>query len=256
MGLREIIFGTKRERIFVEGMELGGVVCPLIKMNAWDVYIYGGGKHIEALILFLWSLGIEIKGIIDCDRNKEGKKVLDKVCYIYPYHVIQKYNSDRTFALINTIYFRGIEQYEIIELLSHLGITRFYQITELEKNEIRAKVHPWVDMGRIEYYRTHFDDLEKFYMQLYDIKSKEIMVEYIRTYMEFGTYRLEQCDGNIKYFYGQNSDKTKEELYQHLENEVWINCGSSIGDNIFWYFANGLSAEKIYAYEADENIYL
>lgn len=47
----------------------------------------------------------------------------------------------------------------------------------------------------------------------------------------------------------------KEELYKHLENEVWINCGSNNGDNIFWYFANGLTAKAIYAYEADEKIY-
>lgn len=255
MELREIVFGMRRERIIVDGMELGGVICPLIKMNGWNVYIYGGGKHIEALILFLWNLGIEVKGILDCDKNKEGKKVLDKVHYIYPYHISSKFNPDNTFALINTVYFRGIEQYEIVRLLYGCGITKFYEINEIEKKEIRAKVHPWVDVGRIEYYRENIEELENFYSQLYDDKSKEIMIEYIRTYVEFGTYQLKQCSGDVKYFYGQNSDGTKEELYRHLENEVWINCGSNIGDNIFWYFANGLTAKKIYAYETDENIY-
>ncbi len=41
--LRDIIFSTKRERIFTDGMTIGGIICPLIKMQQWDVYIYGGG---------------------------------------------------------------------------------------------------------------------------------------------------------------------------------------------------------------------
>lgn len=234
---------------------MGGVICPLLKMNQWDVYIYGGGKHIEALLLYLHNLRIEVKGILDCDIHKEGKYVLDRYRYFYPYHITQKYDSDKTFVIINTIYFKGIEQYEIIKLLSELGITKFYELSELEKNEIRAKVHPWADIGRIKYYREHFEKLEEFYMQLYDHKSQEIMLEFIRVYMEFGTYALKQCSSNMKYFYGQNIDGTEEELYQHLEDEVWINCGSNIGDNIFWYFANGLHAKSIYAYESDKEIF-
>lgn len=233
---------------------MGGVICPLLKMNQWDIYIYGGGKHIEALLLYLYNLGIEVKGILDCDIHKEGTYVLDKYRYFYPYHVTQKYNSDKTFVIINTIYFKGIEQYEIVKLLLELGITKFYELSEADKNEIRAKVQ-WTDIGRIKYYREHFEELKKFYMQLYDQKSQEIMLEFIRVYMEFGTYALKQCNSNMKYFYGQNVDGIREELYQHLENEVWINCGSNIGDNIFWYFANGLHAKNIYAYESDKEIF-
>lgn len=255
MELKEIIYGTRRERIYTESTTIGGIICPLIKMNAWEVYIYGGGAHIEAVVLYLWNLGIEVKGIFDCDPDKEGKNVLDKVPVIYPYRGMQKHDPDKTFAIVNTAYFYGTEQCEIVRLLSDLGITRFYALSEPEKVEIRAKAHPWADVGRIEYYRTHLRELEDVHNLLYDDKSREIMLEFIRTYVEFGTYSLKQCNNNLKYFFGQDTDGSMEEIYRHLEDEVWINCGSNNGDNIFWFFANGLKARAIYAYEADKKIY-
>lgn len=255
MNLKEVVFGTRRERVYTEGQDMGGIICPLIKMNHWDVFIYGGGQHIEALVMYLWSLKIEIKGILDCDINKAGKKVLDQVPIINPSKITQKYNPDKTFVIINTIYFRGIEQYEIMKLLSEIGITKYYELNECEKAEIRAKPHSWADVGRIEYYRENCEELEKVYDMFQDNRSKETMLEFIRTYMQYGTYRLKQCSSDVKYLYGQNEDGSKEELYKHLENEVWINCGSNNGDNIFWYFANDLKAQKIYAYESDKKVY-
>lgn len=45
----------------------------------------------------------------------------------------------------------------------------------------------------------------------------------------------------------------KEEIiYNHLDDEVWINVGACLGDNIFLYFEQGYNAKKIYAYEGDE----
>jgi len=253
--LRDIIFDTKRERIFTDGTTIGGIICPLLKMNKWDIYIYGGGTDISSIVLYFWNLGIEIKGILDCDPEKEKKMILGKVPVVCPYKIAEKFDSEKTFAIINTIYFKEIEQHEIISLLMELGIRKFYELNEYEKDEMKAKPHPWADIGRVDYYRENIVNLEVTYKMLYDTLSKKIMLEFIRVYMEHGTYRLRQCSSDKKYFYGQNPDGSKEELYTHLKNEVWVNCGSNIGDNIFWYFANGLEAEIVYAYEADEKIY-
>lgn len=43
--LRDIIYGIKRERINVSGTTVGGIICPLIKIKQYDVYIYGGGTR-------------------------------------------------------------------------------------------------------------------------------------------------------------------------------------------------------------------
>ena len=61
--LRDIIFSTKRERIFTDGMTIGGIICPLIKMQQWDVYIYGGGVDISSIVMYFWTLGIYIRGM-------------------------------------------------------------------------------------------------------------------------------------------------------------------------------------------------
>lgn len=248
--LREIVYGTKRERVSTESTTIGGIICPLIKLQKWDVYIYGG-VEISPIILWFWNLGIDIKGILDYDPQKEGKMALDKVPIIMPEKIVDKFDPQKTFVIVN------IESYhEILCLFKKLGIEKFYVLSEKEKTEIKAKPHPWVDRGRIDYYREKITELDATYDSLYDKHSKEIMLEFIRTYMQFSTYRLEQGTGDKKYFWGQNADGTKEELYQHREDEVWINCGSNNGDNIFWYFANGLTAEAVYAYEADKNMYL
>lgn len=255
MNLKDIIFGTKRERIFTESTTIGGIICPLIKMYHLNVYIYGAGVEVCSIILYLYNLGIDVKGIFDCDIQKKGKKILECVPIIYPYDFLGKFDSEKTLVIINTTYFKEIEQGEILNLIFSMGIKKFYELTEYEKKEINVKPHPWADIGRIEYYREHIKELEDIYDLLYDKKSKETMLEFIRTYIEFGTYRLKQCSGNLKYFYGQDCNGLREEIYVHLGEEVWLNCGSNIGDNIFWYFANGLTAKCIYAYEADKKIY-
>lgn len=255
MDLESIIFGKKRERILTEGTEIGGIICPLIKMNRWDVFIYGGGIDVSAIILYFLNLGIHIKGILDCDPQKDGKIILDEVPIMNPNKISVSFTPEKTIVIINTFYYKGIEQFEIISLLLALGIKKFYELNAYEKRQIKVDTQIWVDAGRIEYYYEHYDALMKTYNALYDKKSKEIMLEFIRAYMELGTYGLKQCSSDVKYFYGQNPDMSKEEIYRHLDDEVWINCGSHIGDNIFWYFANGLNAKAIYAYEADTGTY-
>lgn len=219
------------------------------------IYIYGGGVDTSSVVMYFFNLGIDIKGILDSDPKKEGKMILDKVPVLYPKNCQGKFDSRKTFVVINTVYFEGIEQYEILCLLRELGITKFYALADWEKAEIKAKPHPWVDIGRIDYYRENAPKLENVYNKLYDIRSKETMLEFIRVYVEHSCYKLYQCSSDKKYFFWEKEDGEREELYKHLENEVWINCGSNNGDNIFWYFANGLTAKAIYAYEADEKIY-
>lgn len=250
MNLRDVVNGKKRERIYTEARMIGGIVCPLLRMNDWDVYIYGAGDDIEEAVLYFWGLGIRIKGIFDCDRKKRGRFILDEVPILYPDENQNRFDSEKTFVIINTKYFFGIEHCEIVNTLLRIGITKFYAIGNEEKEEIKVQQNRTCN-NRIRFYRDHIEELEISYNLLYDEKSKETKMEFVRVFMEVGTYRLKQCNSSFKYFYGEKEDGSKEKLYRHLEDEVWINCGSCIGDTIFWYFANGLSAKAVYAYEAD-----
>lgn len=254
--LKKIIYGKRRRRLITDGMTIGGIICPMIKMHKWDVLIYGAGADIHAIVLYFLNLGIHIKGVLDCDPSKDGKMIFDEIPVINPHNITKPFDSEKTIIIVNTWYFREIEQYEIIRLFSNLNIKKFYNLSDSEIKELKADTHIWTDVGRIEYYYDHFEALQAIYDILYDIKSKEIMLEFIRTYMECDTYRLDQCSSDIKYFYGQNCDASREEIYKHLADEVWVNTGACIGDNIFWYFASGLDAKAVYAYEADHDSYI
>lgn len=52
---------------------------------------------------------------------------------------------------------------------------------------------------------------------------------------------------------GKTSSGNKEELYVHIEDEVWINCGACSGETILAFFSNEYSCKKIYACEGDQS---
>ncbi len=71
-------------------------------------------------------------------------------------------------------------------------------------------------------------------------------MEFLRTYIENSSWKREECDTAVKYFYG-GTIKNQERLYIHYEDEVWLNCGCHVGDTISNYFRIGLKAKKIFA---------
>lgn len=252
--LREIVFGGKREKRYVEGTVLGGIICPVIKINRYEAYIYGCSGGILPFILWLENNGVEVKAVFDKNKEKSGQYISDEIPVIHcdEMNIIIK-NPENAFMLINVVPFTGITQMEIINLLYKNGITKYYSVTDIEREHIYAGIN----RNCVSYFRNHINDLEALMFLLGDDTSKNILIEYIRMNVQGGTYSLKNCKGSVKYFYGEDViyNKEFEELYIHLENEVWINCGTSIGDNIFLYFTNGLTAEKIYAFEGDKNIF-
>ena len=139
-----------------------------------------------------------------------------------------------------------------------IGSKNYYVITNREKIQIYAYSHTWTDAGRIKYYLTHYNDILKVYHLLSDDISRKTMIEYIRAYMQSGIYHLAQCDGKVKYFCGHGLKGSKdryESLYTKKKDDVWLNCGSNIGDSIFLYFANGFDADMIFAFEGDKKTY-
>lgn len=252
MGIRrDIILNTKRERIIVESTILGGIVCPCILMNKMDVYIYGAGKNISSAITFFEGLGIDITAVFDIDKSKSGEKILGRVPVVNPYELPDNSCSSNSIVLINTYAFFGIDQFTIITEMQRIGIKYFYDMQPEEKDTIKMKPYFPTDFNRVDYYYSHIDELENTYEMLYDDISKSYMAEFIRTFISHGSFSIPQCDGQYKYF---STDKNNT-IYTHLEDEVWINCGSNIGDTLFWYYANGYCAKKVYAFEGDKSVF-
>ena len=159
-------------------------------------------------------------------------------------------NKENSFVIIFSEKFYGIEQTAILQFLFHSGINKIFAIPEKERYNIIGTRVPFV-----EYFQNHIPELEIVWSLLEDDESKSVMEEYVRTIVEYDTYRLPQAHGRNKYFYSGLSVETRKEIYTHLDNEVWINCGANVGDNIFLFFDNGLRAKKIYAFEGDPKIY-
>lgn len=245
----------------------GGVVIPLIKLNKYHVFLTGMGEDFESFYSYFTSNDVNIDGIIslsgDCGEEFDGVPIIpiDKA------DAVSETNSvviitDTT--LINTYRHRQVIQFmfrkwkckRAMNILGKHGFHNSYVIRGSELASIYAFSNiGFYHHGRIRYYKSHMDELKRTYDMLCDDSSKEIMVEYLRAYLQSDRYMLQECDGRNKYFAGFGRDESKEELYNHLEDEVWINCGSSIGDSVMLYFADGYTARKIYAFEGSHRSY-
>ena len=200
---------------------------------------------------FLRDNEIEIKGIIESAPTfKETHRFLNVQYYDNSEFDSLQINKDNVFVIIFSEKFYGIEQTAILQFLFHSGINKIFAIPEKERYHIMGTRVPFV-----EYFQNHIPELESVWSLLEDYESRSVMEEYLRTIVEYDTYRLPQAHGRNKYFYSGLSVETRKEIYTHLNNEVWINCGANVGDNIFLFFDNGLRAKKIYAFEGDTKIY-
>lgn len=96
----------------------------------------------------------------------------------------------------------------------------------------------------ITYFKNRKKDILNIIDLLEDEESVNTYCEYIRAMANLDFYRLEQLPTFYKYF-----DK---KLYKHLEDESFVNCGSSNGDSIFYFLENFESFQKIYAIDSDK----
>ena len=247
----ELLTSKKREKQFVECSPLGGVICPLIRMENYSTYLYGVGVAADIYIAFFMNEGIEIKGIIDRDNEKKGKCIFG-IPYIHVSELNDKVkvDTDKAIVLVITDASEGIQQFQILQFLIKAGFDKIYHLTPFDKTQISGITYD--AQGRSLYFREHIKELEKTYNMLYDDKSKEMMLEYIRVYTECGIWHLEQIPTRNKYFFDGLTVNDRRDLYSHLEEEVWVNCGASVGNSLFLYFDNGLQAKKIFAFEGDK----
>lgn len=259
--LENIIQNNNREINYVESMPVGGVYLPLAKLNKWDVYVYSKDKNIFSIYSYLKYNGADFKGLVYFDSEYED-------CMYEQTRIQEIPNPENVLVVIvagteleplgggirnklNVIarWKKNKKRRLILDTLANNGINKwvFMERDELLEVNCTSELCYYSEFG--EYYKKNINEVKKTFDLLSDNKSKEILTEYIRTFMESGTFSDVMCDGRDKYFAGYGIDGDKEQLYVHKEDEVWVNCGSSVGDSIILYFANGYSAKKIYAYE-------
>lgn len=250
--IEEIVNTKDRKMHYTESTILGGVICPMIRLKKYDAFLYVGYRmEVGPLLSFFDDNDIEVKGILYSDALIRGEYIAPDIPYI---HISEfnngHFNVQNAFVIIAAKQFHGIGQTSILNQLFHAGVDKIFAIPLHERVPLFGA--RW---SLIDYFRTHIDELNATYEMLSDGESRNIMAEYVRAIMEYDKYGLEQEHGKNKYFFTGTSATAYKDIYKHLEDEVWVNCGANVGDSIFLYFDHGLNAKKIYTYEGDKKCY-
>ena len=249
--LREIVNSTKRGYHFVECVTVGGVICPYIKMNGFDAYLYGVDLSADIWVSFFRDNGVPIKAIFDSDENKRGRKAKFDVPFYHDSEMRDKIDDpSNAFVIIVTRFCTGLTQVDIFNKIISAGVDKMYILSDHDKYEARVVGSSW-HLDCSMFFRENVDKLEVTYDLLEDDMSKRIMEEYVRVFIENDHYKLDSGDTRNKYFYDGITVDERKDIYRHLDDEVWVNCGACFGDTLYVYFANGLDAKKVYAYEGD-----
>lgn len=219
--------------------------------NKYDTYIWGCGMDVDIFIKYLRDDGLQCKAVIDIDENKQGDYVegipvigIDEFqkcncrnAYVFIYSFVSWPFEDREKQMFSVLYGAGIKNYYIV------GSSRYF-VANFSSREVLQ------EEGRRRYYREHEDELIQFMNELKDDMSKDILISYVRCFIECDNYVGKQLESKYKYFF----DEDGKELYSHLGDEIWLDLGANYGDSISLYYRNGLSCKKIYAVEGEEKI--
>lgn len=229
-------YHSYKERFSIDGDLLIGITYA--KITKADIYIvFKKNDFVKEFSKTLDALyGIPITDTIHYDRlagtSFENGGVISRLIFVFPIfrrrEVIQKN--------LFTVRLRRMGFDKII----YLGLDQLRAITNM--------THKWVDAGRREYYLDHLDEIIAFASLLNDENSSQVLYEYIKAYITNGIYCGDEIETNNKYWYGLD----KEDLYRHLDDESWVNCGAYVGDTIFSYLSNGFSYKKILAFEGSK----
>lgn len=187
-------------------------------------------------IRYFRSKQIEPLGILSTNMN--SKKYSKGIMGI-PIVVIDEINADNT------------KNYILLIINRESDLKGHSQVDYRESDYgfcMRARVKLEFARERgIENYYYILQNENKYYKvieMLEDDESKKTFIEVVRSLIENDIYRYNEYSSELKYFDNQ--------IYKSLgKNEVWINCGSCLGDTILHYLIGRKKFKKIYAVEID-----
>lgn len=221
------------------------IILNLIKIKGYQVIIYGAGAAGYSVSRQLDMYGIKVNLFIDKDIKKCTKNIRNiEVIHIgQAAHYLKSFN--KYFFII------AVDAYSSDCKLRE-EIDKFIQSTEAV-GAYQLKFFPRAFEKFDDYILKHEDEIAWLQGILADKESRITLNEWIRVLLQADSYLLEEHKDRYKYW---GCDfQGKDELYRHLANEVFVNCGSCNGDTIFKYIAKGYPFERIYAYEGNEKVF-
>lgn len=195
---------------------LGSASILIYKLKSQNkrLVLYGAGKIGFITLIWMKMENIQIDFIIDRDKNKKGKLLLD-VPIIDLKQFEEKIKEEIAFTVLTTILDNDTKKY-----LYHIGVEEIIDIYFGEFHTIPS------DISELYIYNSYYDFL-KIYDFLEDYQSKEILCEYLRCRLYDDVYRLFSEPCREKYF-GKG-------IFEQNEKESLLCLGGSNGDTLFYF---------------------
>lgn len=244
---------TIREHFAIDGEMLVGI--SYAKITGAKVFVHGWFDCFEYFErVFREIYGIIISGIIV--DNKADIEISDLDIRIYTESEFANINRNKEkYVVFFSELYSGkrqiIRKRALIAMCRRASVSKYFFMDEEVRRRLTNVTHDWIDSNRSEYYRQSKNQIKEFAYSLADKESVDTLCEYIKAYVCNESYSRTQIPTIYKYWFGDG----KEELYTHLDNEKWVNCGASYGDTLMCFLAWGFSYDSITAFEGDRNAF-
>lgn len=249
--------GQEIEQLLIESCPLDSdevqniiIAAETIKINHLSFLVYDLSENGTETVILLKILkkhyGI-VPNVVFSDFKEISKFTEVECLKKEQYNQFSSRNTMSSyFAMLTGSEFSDNNISETSIMMIHSGIKGYMKI----ESELISSM----ELDSYDHYLHHISDLQLSFDLLSDTVSKECYIEYLRTVLENDFWRLPVAPLHSKYW-GYDLNPYKR-LYEHLDNEMWLNIGACNGDTIFRYFSDGYSASKIFAVDADMNALL
>lgn len=261
--LEEEIF---EERFAIDGKLL--INISLCKIYNLDVWLVGYSENIYEIIKMLKNYGLRICGVLNNSDyiNNEiygisvkqiseihnidcNKSFFFFLSYVGKPNLLDSYTPGVT-KHIPRVHAK-IEERGFNQLKKKFDIIYYHTLSDEDYKILTTNTGDIFDAHRIEYYKNHKNEICEFTEMLKDEKSIDTLYEYLKSYMHNFIYLGLEIETRYKYWFDFNG----ENLYEHLDDECWINCGASVGDTIFSFLSWNFSYKRILAFEGSESTF-
>lgn len=210
--------------------------------NDYIIILYGAGMMGRPAVRFLKdSMKIDIRIIVDANPNvKEIEDI--EVVSTEKFKELASRSKKKICAVVSVGAYVSDEcvRREIDSFLFQCNVKKVIDVVSRLSGIIKSE---WYT------YFVQNADLISQGIEIYeDEVSRDTYYEYIKAYLEGHSYEGKTFKEEYKYF-GRDE---RTQLYKVLKDEVWLNCGSYIGDTIFHAWNSDLAFKKIYAVEGNE----
>lgn len=218
------------------------------------ILIYGAGGYGKRVIRLLIKYNLKDNIIAICDSNPDkwnkeiyGKKVMNIKSIKFDEPVLAIIASECKKEIYEILKNYPVEIYKEVNYQKFMEEKMsMYYFKEEAENRIGFNLKWFDEWKRLSENKEL--DISNIINSLSDEKSKLIIENRIKFY----------CSGDINYIYNisvDNSEYFDEQILDLSDNEIFVDCGSYIGDTIESFLENVRNYRKIYAFEPDQYNY-